>query len=291
MSATHPLTRLTNWYVRHLQRNRREWVSAMICMFAFWDISFGHWNLLLLTLAVIGAKASRLPAVRTAAVGFANWYLDAFDALRRRRVIRSGVSGMIKRFPRNRIDLNQFLLARVTVLDQKGRFLYDLKIVASSDANTPDGDRNLISVGVLTVNFADVSKSGCELTVLPLGKDFCLRVRVSDLDPHAFKVADKFVTIDLASGNAAIDEYRVNVRYRADEPEHLSEIRSAIDAITEEPIRAAARSVLAQLDPGPLPVNTLRKQFGKLLHPDHSSSASASNALASINAALDRAEA
>ena len=287
MEATHPLTRLTNWYLGHLQRNRREWVSAMICMFGFWDISFGHWNLLLLAIAVAGAKASRFPAVKTAAVSFVNWYLNAFEALRRRRLIRRGISGMIQRFPKNRIDLDQYLLARVTVADQKGRFLYDLKIVASSDPNSPDGDRGKISVGVLTVNFADIAKSGSELTMLPIGSDFRLRFRVGDIDPHAFRVGDKHVVIDLLSGKAQIDEYRVNIRYQAEEPEHIAQIRSAIETIAEEPIRAAARSVLAQAGNA----GALRRQFGKLLHPDHSSSVSASAALASINAALDRAEA
>lgn len=290
--STHPLTRVTNWYVGHLQRNRREWIAAIICMFGFWDRAFGHWNLVLLALTVIGAKASRLPAMKRAAVQFVYWYLDRIDAIRRRRVIRRGAPGMIKRFPKNRSDLEQYLLARVSVRDQNGRFLYDLRIVAHPENNTSDFvDKGKLRVGVLTVNFADIANSQCEQAQLDLDSGYRVRIRVGDLDPHAFRVAEKFIVIDLTSGRMDIDEYAVNIRYRAAEPEHIGEIREAIDTIVEEPIRAAARDLLAGAGQGPDAVKALRKRFGRLLHPDRSSSASASNALASINAALDKVEA
>lgn len=290
--ATHPLTKVTNWYVDHLQRNRREWIAAFICAFGFWDRSLGHWNLLLLVLAVLGAKASRLPLVKAAAFDFMNWSLDHIEAASRRRAIRAGTHGMIKRFPPNRADLDQYLLGRITLKDQDQRPLYDLKILAHPESNTPAMVLpGKVRVGIVTMNIADIAHSLNELAVLDIDADHRVEIRVSDVDPYAFRVGGETLVIDLASGQAAILEYTASIAYRTAEPEHVGLIRAAIETIAEAPIREAAHKVLAGVDNGASAVKALRKRFAQLLHPDRSSSSSASNALGLINAALDKAEA
>ncbi len=285
---THPLTKVTNWYVDHLQRNRREWIAAFICAFGFWDRSLGHWNLLLLVIAVLSAKASRLPVVKQAAVAFVDWYLDLIDAMRRRRAIRSGTQGMIRRFPPNRADLDQYLLGRITVQDQNRRPLYDLRIIAHPDSNTPEMvGAGKLRVGILTINIPDMAHCLTEFALLEIDADCRVEIRVGDVDPYAFRVGGETLVFDLASGNARIQEYAVTIAYRPAEPEHIGLIRAAIETIAEAPIRASAHDVLAAAGHEASAANALRRRFAQLLHPDRSSSSSASNALGLINAALD----
>ncbi|PZR93497.1 MAG: hypothetical protein DI537_10275 [Stutzerimonas stutzeri] len=277
--TVHPLTKITNWYVGHLHRNRREWVSAF-CAFSFWDRSLGLWNLAILAIAIGIAKASRMPAVKRAAVRFVNWYLDQYTAWHRRFVICRGLSAMIRRFPASS-ELGH-LLARVVVRDQNGRPLYDLRILAHPDGAV--ASRLLVTAIALNIVHPEDYLTGQML--LECDHEFRVRCRVKVFDPNAFRVADEFVDIDLPSGLTSSSEYRTTVKYRDPEPDHLKTIRNAIDGIVEEPLRTAARAALEDSH-----IGALRRNLGRVLHPDRTASPSASAALATINSALDEAQA
>lgn len=290
---THPLTRLTNWFVDHLRRNRREWATAYICMFGFWSTSFGHWNLALLAGAVVGARLSRHKVVARSARRAFDWCFDMLDAAKRRRLLKGGVAAMIKRFPVSNEKNKQHLLSHHVVRDEAGKIIYEFRILATAEGNAR-GAHNLgvIQVGVIALNRQTVH-SLAEVVYLKFNESHHIHFRIGSLDPEAFKIADEIVTINLLEPDSQPTFYTVRKRASASpagKPAHISLISAAIKGIREQKLRGAAARILAAAGTREEDLRALRKDLARLLHPDLSRSASAGKALASINAALDTAD-
>lgn len=292
--STHPMTRLTHWFVGHLGRNRREWITAYIAMFGFWDASFGLWNLAILATAIAGARLSKHKLAGRAARASFDWCLDTLDAMKRRRLIKRGPGAMVERFPVSSAQYGQHLLEHLIVRDQDGRHLYELRIIASAKHNAKGLQKpGVLQVGVLIINHVMVEKSNSDLAYLTIDADYRIRFKISSVDRQAYKVGDEYITIDLINPDTRKTFYTVRLPRNAGqsgEPEHVSLIKAAIKKITEQKLRAAARKILTAAGSGEGDLKALRRNFARLLHPDLSKSTSAAKALASINAALDTAD-
>lgn len=300
--ATAPLTRLTRWLepklLRAMQDHGGALGIALGVMMAFGDKSYGPTvNLAILAGAFAAWKLARTERGSDLIGKGAFALLEGIIRFVRWKRLRKGTAALIARFPIVESGGETHRIAFATLKDADGAILYQIRVNASP---AHEHGRDVLNAYVGITDMRDPARSSTQRKAIPIVDGF-LVFTISELDPGAPAIGDQTITVDMASGQTEAPEWSYS-RPKSERSRSGSKpeaplradaaVTAAISNISDKAVRAKAAKIAKAVERARgEKLAGLRRDAGRLLHPDVCKVPGAPEALAAINARIDAARA